>query len=213
LVFAAYFLERLRRKVIEIGYAKVQECKGLILLAAWLRRRLIECVPPPLRRHRGRELIRKHCQSKKLMYFEFSKQVWSIHMDRQAVFNFITKLLKSGSPDNAMEILVDDENLHEARRFVFWVDWREDDDAIAGCCEAVLQTGKLSSDWDGDDLYITCGTNRVRVPLLNHPADRHITLCSLNEALRRNLKSGTMRPLVVAILQLCCRYHRKPGQS
>lgn len=65
----------------------------------------------------------------------------------------------------------------------FSVDWREEDEYIPRYCESVLRTGRLTSEWVGDDLFVVFGTKRVRVPLTESAADRHITLLALNEAL------------------------------
>lgn len=66
----------------------------------------------------------------------------------------------------------------------FAVDWREEDEYIPRYCETVLRTGRLTSEWVGDDdLFVVFGTKRVRVPLTESAADRHITLLALNEAL------------------------------
>lgn len=65
----------------------------------------------------------------------------------------------------------------------FSVDWREADDAIVEYCESVMRTGRLSAEWAEDDLFVIFGSKRVRVPLTESAADRHITLLTLNEAL------------------------------
>jgi hypothetical protein len=72
---------------------------------------------------------------------------------------------------------------------VFWVDWKEYDDAIADACDEILGTGRLSGELvevntdKGYEIYIRYGNRQVRVPLTYSGADRHITLCALNEAL------------------------------
>ena len=79
--------------------------------------------------------------------------------------------------------------LLDDRGTIFWVDWRHDDDAIPNDCESVLQTGQLSGELvkvptaKGVEIYVRYKDKRVRVPLTFSHADRHITLCSLNEAL------------------------------
>jgi hypothetical protein len=95
----------------------------------------------------------------------------------------------------------------------FWVEWNEDDDQIPGLCEAVLKTGQLAADWDGDTMVIVWRATRFPVPLtkslltevagnpvtwavdavlplslsdaLLWPSrgDRHVTLMALNRAL------------------------------
>ena len=93
----------------------------------------------------------------------------------------VSTFLESPS-ENTMRKLLDSKS-------VFWVDWGEEDDAIVEYCESVLQTGALSSKFlDADneagfELLIHCNSLRTVVPLTISPADRHITICSLNEVL------------------------------
>lgn len=79
--------------------------------------------------------------------------------------------------DAAFDTLLADEDC------CFAVDWREEDADIVRSCESVLQTGQLLAEWVDADLFVTFGTKRVRVPLTESAADRHITLLALNEAL------------------------------
>src|SRR5262245_40552590 len=80
--------------------------------------------------------------------------------------------------------------LLEADDTVFWVDWREEEDAIVESCEGVLQTGRLTAEVvdvdtaDRFEVYVTFATHRHKMPLTYSPADRHIALCTLNDALR-----------------------------
>jgi hypothetical protein len=96
--------------------------------------------------------------------------------------NVVIAVLEDPTPETIETLLQDEET-------VFWVDWREDDDAIPNYCESILQTGQLSGELinvDGDpgfEIYVRYNDKRVKVPLTVSPADRHITLCSLNEAL------------------------------
>jgi hypothetical protein len=86
--------------------------------------------------------------------------------------------------DESIQALLND------RDSVFWVDWREEDDAIIEYCESIIKTGVLSAelvDTDneaGFDLYIDYKGTRVKVPLVIGPEDRHITICSLNDLLK-----------------------------
>ena len=72
---------------------------------------------------------------------------------------------------------------------VFWVDWREEDEAIAGYCETILRTGALSAELvDTDDelgfaLHLSYRNRRVKAPLVAGTEDRHITIHALNEIL------------------------------
>jgi hypothetical protein len=79
--------------------------------------------------------------------------------------------------DAAFDALVSNEDC------CFIVDWSEEDERIVQDCESVLRTGQLAAEWVDSDLFVIFGTKRVRVPLTESPADRHITLLALNEAL------------------------------
>lgn len=85
--------------------------------------------------------------------------------------------------ENTIQALLNDEAT------VFWVDWKEEDDAITEMCENILQTGRLRAEvvetdtGGGYDITIQYGEKRARVPLTYSMQDRHITLCSLNTAL------------------------------
>ncbi|MBA3313925.1 MAG: hypothetical protein H0T47_11660 [Planctomycetaceae bacterium] len=79
--------------------------------------------------------------------------------------------------DAAFEALLSNEDC------CFAVDWREEDDEIVRSCETVLRTDRLSAEWQGEDLFVTFAGKRVQVPLTGTPADRHLTLLALNQAL------------------------------
>lgn len=72
---------------------------------------------------------------------------------------------------------------------VFWVDWREEDDAIVQYCEDILQTEQLGAELrdieeePGFQLVITYKDQSLDVSLLADLADRHITLVALNQAI------------------------------
>jgi hypothetical protein len=78
--------------------------------------------------------------------------------------------------------------LHD-RTLVFWVDWRQEDDAIPNLCEEVLRTGELAGKFvetdygDGFEVHILYKGVQIKVPLKYSPDDRHITLRSLNEVI------------------------------
>ena len=101
---------------------------------------------------------------------------------RSSQFVTIAAVLKAPTK-GAIETMFDDKDA------VFWVDWREDDGAIAKYCEGVLHTGNLAAAWvdsdspSGCDLYISYKASRNRVPLVSGHEDRHITLCALNRVL------------------------------
>lgn len=72
----------------------------------------------------------------------------------------VHKLLQNPSEDAREDALLD-------KAVFFWVDWREDDDQIAGMCETVLKTGDLKSEWDeGEQLMIVRGQQRLPVALI-----------------------------------------------
>ena len=87
-------------------------------------------------------------------------------------------------PSNeSVNALLDDQQT------VFWVDWREEDDAIPNYCESILQTGHLSGELvqvdahPGFEIYVCYQEKRIKVPLTVSASDRHITICTLNHAL------------------------------
>lgn len=94
----------------------------------------------------------------------------------------VDQLLQSPS-ETTLAALLDD------RAAVFWVDWREEDDAIVADCETVLHTGSLFAELTpteadpGFEIHIGYIGKRTRVPLRGGPEDRHITLHTLNQAL------------------------------
>jgi hypothetical protein len=65
----------------------------------------------------------------------------------------------------------------------FSVDWGEDDADIVSYCAQALELESLTAEWRDEDLYITFDDREVRVPLLIDVADRHITICTLNDVL------------------------------
>lgn len=94
----------------------------------------------------------------------------------------VTAVLET-SEKEAIQALLEDEGT------VFCVDWREDDNAIVGYCEAILQTNSLSAalaevdTQEGYEIYIRYLNRCVKVPLTFSMDDRHITICALNDAL------------------------------
>jgi hypothetical protein len=92
--------------------------------------------------------------------------------------------LLTNESEEAIEALLADQDS------VFLVDWREEDDAIVGYCEDILQTGDLAAevvevDADpGFEMYISHRGRRVKVPLVVGHEDRHITIHTLNQLLK-----------------------------
>ncbi len=95
----------------------------------------------------------------------------------------LLKRVIEGSDVSAADEFWDDQ----ATRF--WVDWREEDDNIPRYCEELIKTGSLSGivynieeepGFAVDILYKGVAT---RVPLIEGPEDRHITLVTLNKVL------------------------------
>src|SRR4029078_5349070 len=72
---------------------------------------------------------------------------------------------------------------------VFFVDWKENDDAIPDGCESILETGHLSGELGKTDsehvyeIYVRYRDRRMKVPLTYSLDDGHITLCALNKVL------------------------------
>jgi hypothetical protein len=73
----------------------------------------------------------------------------------------------------------------ECRHF-FAVDWREDDADIVRYCAGRLGLESLSAEWRDDGLVVDFEGREVPVPLKIDFADRHITICSLNDILTPN---------------------------
>jgi hypothetical protein len=98
----------------------------------------------------------------------------------------VTTVLETPTKETVQALLEDQST-------VFLVDWREEDDAIVEYCEAILQTGSLLAELiefeteEGHELHIQYRSKRVKVPLDYSIADRHITLCALNECSRTKL--------------------------
>jgi hypothetical protein len=95
----------------------------------------------------------------------------------------VEQLLSAGSESAIEKMLADHDT-------VFFVDWREEDDAIVGYCEGILKTGDLAAELiqidadPGFEIYIAHRGRRVKVPLVIGLEDRHITLYTLNELLK-----------------------------
>ena len=94
----------------------------------------------------------------------------------------VSQLLSSPS-EESLQAMFDDESA------VFWVDWREEDDAIPEYCEGILKTGSLSGELveigadPGFEIYIAYNGQRVTIPVVVGAEDRHITLHTLNQIL------------------------------
>ncbi len=65
----------------------------------------------------------------------------------------------------------------------FAIDGREDDADIVAYCAEALALESLTAEWRDEDLFIISNGRDVRVPLQNDVADRHITICTLNDVL------------------------------
>jgi hypothetical protein len=95
----------------------------------------------------------------------------------------VEQLLSTESKSAVEAMLADQDH-------VFLVDWREEDEAIVGYCEDILKTGDLTAELvevdahPGFEIYISHRGQRVKVPLVVGPEDRHITLYTLNELLK-----------------------------
>lgn len=96
--------------------------------------------------------------------------------------NIIERFLSSPTEKNI-------EKLLNSQDTVFWVDWREEDDAIVEYCERILQTKQIDSELQdieeepGFQFSIVYKGVTVIVPLVAGPEDRHITLYALNQAI------------------------------
>jgi len=65
----------------------------------------------------------------------------------------------------------------------FAVDWREDDADIVAYCAEALELESLTAEWRDENLFIIFDGREVKVPLQIDVADRHITICKLNDVL------------------------------
>ena len=63
------------------------------------------------------------------------------------------------------------------------MDWREDDADIVSSCAKALELKSLTAEWRDEDLFIIFDGREVRTPLQIDVADRHITICTLNDVL------------------------------
>ena len=94
----------------------------------------------------------------------------------------IRRLIEAPSGTTVSALLQDEAT-------VFWVDWREEDDAIAEYCESILQTGSLSAELNdaepGEDydIYVLYGGKRLKAPLNHDGGDRHVMIRAINEIL------------------------------
>lgn len=86
-------------------------------------------------------------------------------------------------------VLERDEEALERAYFVnecphcFLVDHGEDDDATVQYAAEALQLDSLTAEWRDDEMFIIYNGREVKVPLLIDPADRHITITTLNDLL------------------------------
>jgi len=94
----------------------------------------------------------------------------------------IRQALEAPTEENIEALLMDEDT-------ILWVDWREEEDAIVRECAYLLDIDQITAEIEdvdneaGFEMYILYGSKRVRVPLVIGYEDRHIALCSLNEAL------------------------------
>jgi hypothetical protein len=68
----------------------------------------------------------------------------------------------------------------------FAVDWREDDADIVEYCADCLGLTSLTAEWRDEDLVVSFEGRELKVPLIMDVADRHITICTLNDLLSPN---------------------------
>jgi hypothetical protein len=68
----------------------------------------------------------------------------------------------------------------------FSVDWRQDDADIVSNVAECLELPSLTAEWRDENLYIILDGREVRASLQIDVADRHITICTLNDVLSPN---------------------------
>lgn len=88
----------------------------------------------------------------------------------------VSSYLSDPNERNLRRLFDDDQS-------VFWVDWRAEETEVVGACEGLLATGDLTFELDGEDLSIIRNGKRHHASLTLGPADRHIAICLLNQAL------------------------------
>lgn len=94
------------------------------------------------------------------------------------------KLLKDYLNSGDFDALADADNI------LFWVDWREEDDAIIDYCESTLNTGHLTSTLKsvdnemGFEITIHFNGQDTLIPYQGEGADRDTTLTTLNSAIQ-----------------------------
>jgi hypothetical protein len=96
------------------------------------------------------------------------------------------------SPDFRKIVIDGDEVALERTYFdnksshLFAVDWGEDDADIVAYCAEALGLESSTAEWREEDLFIILNEQQMQVPLQLDVADRHITVCTLNDVLRPN---------------------------
>lgn len=82
------------------------------------------------------------------------------------------------------EQFVENAFFDDTCRHFFAVDWREDDASIVEYCAECLDSDSLRAEWREDSLVIIRDGSETAVPLTDSDADRHITICALNDVLQ-----------------------------
>lgn len=77
----------------------------------------------------------------------------------------------------------DSKALHDPTA-VFWIDWREEPAEIPGICEGMIGTHLLSAEEDDESVYVVWRGTRTKIPLTQTGADPHVTLFTINNAIR-----------------------------
>ena len=78
---------------------------------------------------------------------------------------------------------IDDAVFEEECDHFFAVDWREDDASTVSYCAESLGIDSLKAEWREESLVIIYKGKETTVPLTQSHADRHITVCTLNDIL------------------------------
>lgn len=96
----------------------------------------------------------------------------------------VAQYLADGSSDAFFEIFTG------AYKYIMWVDWGEEDDAIIEYCEKIIQTGELSAELNsaddpiGFEVIIIYKGERHKIHYKGKGSDRDTTLITLNEVLQ-----------------------------
>jgi hypothetical protein len=89
-----------------------------------------------------------------------------------------------------------DQGALNDRTAVFWVDWREDPFNIPVLCEAVIRSGTLGSEEEGDAPFVVWRGKRTPIPVTGTDEDPHPAVLALNNVLKPDYEIRFVRQCV-----------------